>query len=402
MGFINLAVIVGALGYFVDIFDLFLFSTVRVSSLESLNVPKAIALDVSVYLLNCQMVGLLIGGLMWGVLGDRKGRKTILFGSILLYSIANLLNFWVMTVPQYAALRFLAGLGLAGELGAAITLVSESIGQKDRGYGTMIVASFGLLGAVAAALVADWLPWRAAYVVGGSLGLVLLVLRIRLGESGLYQNLKTQDIPRGRLKMLLSPRTRLLKYVQCILVGVPVYFVVGILITFSPEFAKALSINGTVSAANAVLYCYLGSAAGDFLCGFISQRMQNRKKVISISLWLNLALIIAFCMSHESSSRIFYLSCGLLGFTTGFWAVLITMAAEHFGTNLRATITTSVPNFIRGSTIPLTLSFKVLKGMIGVVPSALLIGTIVTIVAQVSLKYLRETYEQDLNFLEAA
>src|SRR5678815_49497 len=136
----RLAVIVAALGYFVDIYDLLIFGIVRADSLKSIGIAPDAQLGPTQLILNTQMIALLLGGILWGVLGDKRGRISVLFGSIILYSLANIANGFVHTVPQYAAARFLAGLGLAGELGGGITLVSESLDEKTRGHGTTIVA----------------------------------------------------------------------------------------------------------------------------------------------------------------------------------------------------------------------------------------------------------------------
>jgi len=396
---LSLPVVIGSLGYFVDIFDLFLFGVVRVSSLTALGVPKSAHLDTGVFLLNMQMIGLLIGGLVWGVLGDKKGRRTILFGSIFLYSVANLLNSQVTSVTAYGVLRFFAGLGLAGELGAAITLVSESLSIKNRGYGTTIVASFGLLGAVAAAWVGENLSWRTAFIVGGILGLCLLILRMTLAESKMFQNAKATNVPRGDLRLLVGSKKRFLKYLQCIFAGVPIYFVVGILITFSPEFGEAAGVHGVV-AGQAILYSYLGAAIGDFLSGMLSQYFKNRRRIVYISLIGSFVMLSVFLLSQNVGLTLFYLMCGLMGLMTGYWAVLITMSAEHFGTNLRATVTTSVPNFVRSAVVPLTIAFKFLKGPLGLTNSALLLGLAVTILGIVSIHFLGETFGADLDYLE--
>lgn len=397
----NAAVIVSALGYFVDIYDLLLFSIVRVTSLKSIGVADEALLSQGVLLLNAQMTGLLLGGILWGVWGDKKGRISVLFGSIFLYSVANIANAFVHDVTSYAILRFIAGIGLAGELGAAITLVSEVMHKDKRGYGTTIVASFGILGAVVAGLVGDFFSWRTAFVVGGVMGLCLLVLRISLFESGMFAKISEQNCRKGDLRMLVFPASRFLKYVRSILIGVPIWFVVGILVTFSPELAKELGISEPIKAGNSVLFCYLGLSLGDLVSGYLSQILKTRKIVVGAFIAITCALTFVYVFGAQGwSSAAFYSLCIGLGFGSGYWAVFVTSAAEQFGTNLRATVTTSAPNFVRGSVVLLTMSFQNLKPSIGLLQSALVVGIVSFIVAGFSLWGLEETFGKELDYLE--
>jgi putative MFS transporter len=377
-----------------------LFGIVRSTSLKELGVATQDQLSTGIFLLNSQMVGLLLGGILWGVLGDKKGRRTVLFGSIILYSLANLLNAAVTSIPAYAAARFLAGLGLAGELGAAVTLVAESLPTQYRGFGTTLVASFGLLGAIAASIVGEWVDWRAAYVIGGMLGLTLLFLRFGLKESVLFSRLESQPVSRGSLGLFFKSPSLGLKLLKCVAVGVPVYFVVGILITFSPEFGAVLKTQGVVVAGRSILFSYIGAAVGDLLSGLLSQYFKNRKKVISFSLWLNLIFIFAFLGLKNLSLPQFYGLCTLLGLTTGYWSVLITTACEQFGTNVRATVTTIVPNFVRASVVPLSLLFRSLKGTFGMIESTVAVAITVTLIAQLSVWRLKESFADELDFVE--
>ena len=396
---IYLAVLVAALGYFVDIYDLLLFSIVRVSSLKSLGVSETELLNKGVLLINCQMAGLLIGGVLWGILGDKKGRLSVLFGSIFLYSIANLCNGWVQTVDQYAVLRFIAGIGLAGELGAGITLVSELMPRQTRGYGTTIVAAFGLLGAVAAALIGDSFEWRVAYFIGGGMGLCLLALRLGLSESRIFSRMKEKNIQTGNFLGLLKSKN-IIKYLSIILIGVPIWFTIGILITFSPEFGRAFHMSVIPSASKAVMFSYLALSLGDLSSGLISQWVQSRKKVILGFILLLLVAIILYFLIAGQSLVIYYSLCGLLGFACGYWALFVTMASEQFGTNIRATVTTTAPNFVRGSVIPLTLSFQFLNPLIGLQISAMVVGGVFLLLALFALSRLEETFSRDLNFHE--
>lgn len=393
-------VLVGALGYFVDIYDLVLFSILRTASLKGLGVPEAELLDTGVRLLNWQMSGLLIGGILWGILGDKRGRLSVLFGSILLYSVANIANAFVTTVDQYAILRFIAGVGLAGELGAAITLVSEVLPKEIRGYGTAIVAGVGLSGAVFAGVVADFLDWKAAYFTGGVLGLLLLFARVRLAESGMFAQVKASTARRGDVLLLFANLSRTWKYLSCILIGVPIWYVVGILVTFSPEIAKSLGAVEPISAGKGILFCYAGVAIGDVASGMISQWIGSRKKVVAVALAIEAILVVSILFSHGFTAAYFYTFCFLMGLATGYWAVFITMASEQFGTNLRATVTTTVPNFVRGSVVLLSLSFKYFQTSFGLAGSALAVFAGTLILALVALASLEETHSRDLNYLE--
>lgn len=397
---LNRAVIVSALGYFVDIYDLLLFSIVRRESLIDLGVPPEELLRQGVFLLNSQMAGLLLGGVLWGILGDKRGRLSVLFGSIFLYSIANIANAFVTDVPTYAILRFVAGVGLAGELGAAITLVSEVMSKETRGYGTAIVAGVGILGAVVAGLVGNAFDWQVAYLVGGSLGLVLLVARLSMVESGMFNSVRAQGVRRGDLRLLLGNRARATKYLHCILIGLPIWFIIGILITLSPEIGEELRIDGAVRASYAVMWSYAGAALGDFSSGFLSQRIRSRWRVVLLFISLAAATVFVYYFARGIPLAAFYGICTALGFFAGYWAVFVTMAAEQFGTNLRSTVAATVPNFIRGSVVPLTLAFQALGGTVGLARSALLVGAGCFLIALYSLRRLEDTYGKDLNYVE--
>jgi MFS family permease len=397
---VALAITVAALGYFVDIYDLILFSIVRVSSLRSLGVPPDQILSQGVLLLNMQMGGMLVGGLIWGVLGDKRGRLSVLFGSIVMYSLANIANGFVQTVPQYAALRFIAGIGLAGELGAGITLVSEIMPSHTRGYGTMIVATVGILGAVVASLIGDAFDWRIAYLIGGGMGIALLVLRIGVAESGMFEGIKRTTAARGDfLSLIRSPKTRG-KYVRVVLVGVPIWYVVGILITFSPEFGRTMGMATVPQAGRAVMFCYIGLAIGDFASGAASQLIKSRNRVVGAFLLMTTAFIALYFAVAHVSLNVFYVVCLLLGVGAGYWAVFVTIASEQFGTNIRATATTTAPNFVRGAVVGLTLLFEGLRPVLGIRGSAMLVGAIALTIAFVSLRGLEESYGKDLNYLE--
>lgn len=396
----SLPVIVAALGYFVDIYDLVLFSIVRVPSLKSLGLQGQELINQGVFLLNMQMVGMLVGGIIWGVLGDRKGRLKIMFGSIFLYSLANLANGMVSSLPAYAVLRLIAGVGLAGELGAGITLVAEVLHKSIRGYGTMIVASVGVSGAILANVIAANFDWRNAFYIGGALGLLLLILRISVVESGMFREMDKKEISRGNFLALFTDRRRFGRYLDSILIGIPTWFVVGILITFSPEFARVLQVTGPVSAGNAVMYCYLGLVLGDFSSGVLSQLFRSRKKVILLFLALTGAGILWYFLASGVTPSHFYGICTFLGFASGYWAIFVTVAAEQFGTNLRATVATTVPNFVRGMVVPITLSFQWARGQFGLEGGAVAVGSLCMLIALFSLYRLEETFHKDLDYFE--
>jgi len=398
---LTLPVIVIAMGYFVDIYDLILFGVVRVESLAELGLDKdGITLWGSI-ILNAQMAGMLIGGILWGILGDKRGRLSVLFASIILYSVANLLNAFVTNVEQYAILRFIAGIGLAGELGAGVTLVAEILPKELRGYGVMTIAAFGVLGVVAAKGVAGYFEWRNAYIIGGVLGFMLLALRFRVRESAMFEHNLSDEIKRGQFFALFTHKKLFTKYIKAIVIGMPLWYVVGILVMFSPEFATALSIQGEVTAGSALMYTYIGLSVGDLASGYLSQQMRSRKKAYTIFMALSLLSVVYYFTLHGASADAFYIAVFLLGVFCGYWALFITMAAEQFGTNIRATVATTVPNFVRGSVVPITSSFMLLKESMGVLGSAATVGTVVFVIALVALYYTRETFHEDLDYIEA-
>lgn len=400
MNKVALLVIVAALGYFVDIYDLVLFAVIRVESLKGIGItdPDAIFSN-GVFLINMQMAGMLIGGILWGIFGDKKGRVAVLFGSILMYSLANIANGFVTDVTTYGIIRFIAGVGLAGELGAGITLVSETMSRENRGYGAMIVATVGILGAIVAAQVADKFSWQTAYFVGGGLGLVLLVLRIGVFESGMYKRMENAVVRKGDFRMLFRGR-RLGKYLNCILIGIPIWYIVAILVTFSPELGRALGVSGTLSAGKAIMYSYIGLSIGDLLSGTLSQLFKTRKKVVFWSITATLVMILTCLLARNISPGTYYFICVLLGVAAGYWAVFLTIASEQFGTNLRSTVTTTTPNFVRGSVVPVTFLFQWLAGSIGIIYSALLIGLATVAIAYWALYHLEETFGRDLDYIE--
>ncbi|HKG05696.1 MAG TPA: MFS transporter [Pedobacter sp.] len=399
-GSVFLLILVAALGYFVDIYDLLLFLIIKNKSLTALGIPADKLTSTGFTLMNWQMAGLLIGGIFWGVVGDKKGRLSVLFGSIIMYSLANIANGFVTSIPAYAALRFIAGIGLAGELGAGITLVSESMSKEKRGYGTMMVAGIGLMGAVAAYIVGDLFEWRTAFFVGGGLGILLLLLRFGVFESGMFERMAKKDVSKGNFFMLFSSRKRFFKYLNCILIAVPLWFVVGILVGAAPEFGKALGAVDVLDNGKGVMFTYIGISLGDFLSGALSQVFKTRKKIVFVFVTLTFGTMLFYLLNTGWTATNFYILCVFFGLFTGYWVVFVTIAAEQFGTNLRATVTTSVPNMVRGSLILVTLLFQFLLVKVGIINAALIIAVFTVGMAYIALYNLDETYGRDLNFVE--
>lgn len=395
-------VIVAALGYFVDIYDLTLFNIVRVPSLKALGFSGNDLLDQGKFLINMQMLGMMLGGIVWGIWGDKKGRLSVLFFTILLYSLANIANAYVTNITQYATMRFIAGFGLAGELGVGVTLVSEVMTTKNRGYGTTMIGFIGILGAVLGYAVTTGFSWKTAYWVGGIQGLLLLILRIYVVESGMFKKAQTEKVSKGNFFMLFNNGERFSKYLYCILIGIPVWYVIGYLITFSDDFAaNVLHINGVVVSGKSVMIHYIGASIGSLLWGVVAQVLQSRKK----SLWMALSLLVicvaAFFSSFGLSSTLFYLIIFLLGIAQGYWIIFVSVSSEQFGTNLRATVTTTVPNFVRGSVILVNLLIGALVPSFGKWSAALYVGILCIALALFSLYKLKETYNKDLDYMES-
>jgi putative MFS transporter len=418
-------IIIAALGYFVDIYDLVLFGVVKAESLATImpDATNELRASTGKFLFNIQMLGMLIGGILWGVLGDKKGRLKVLFGSILLYSVANIANAFVTDIPSYTLIRLIAGIGLAGELGAGITLISELMPKETRGYGTMIVVTFGALGAVTASLVgaegqvvgeyiyklSGWAPenWQVVYLIGGAMGLLLLLMRVGALESGFFQQMDNDpSIRKGQLRLIFGNRNNIVKYLHCISIGIPIWYTVGLLVMNSADnFGPWLGVND-ISNGKAVMYCYLGLSAGDLLAGFLSQWLKSRKKVVRLYLLFSLVVTVLFLgvfHQYNNSASTYYFLCFLLGAGTGYWAIFVTIAAEQFGTNIRSTAANTIPNFVRGSVNLIVLlfsalvSFQVNDGI-----SAMLVGFIFIGLALYSLSQLKETFGKDLNYFEVS
>ncbi len=399
----SLAVLVAALGYFVDIYDLLLFSIIRIPSLKSFGLNDDQIAKDGLFIINIQMIGLLLGGILWGILGDKKGRLKVLFASIIIYSIGNIANGFVHTVDQYALVRFFTGIGLAGELGAGITLVTELLPKEKRGIATSLVAGIGLTGAVVAFFIRENFDWRTCYFIGGGLGFLLLLLRVSVLESGMFKSIEKKDISKGNFLMLFTNKTRFRKYITAIFIGLPTWYVIGILITFSKEFGAKMNIQGTIDPGKSVMYAYAAISVGDLLVGFVSRWFKSRKTALYIFYAITGISIFWFFNLHGASVSQLYLVGALMGFGTGFWAMFVTMAAEQFGTNIRATVATTVPNMVRGSLTLVSILFIWLQGVTGdYLTAGWITGIVVFIIGIVSVVFTDETYNKDLDYIEGA
>jgi len=398
----NITVLVAALGYFVDIYDLLLFQIVRVESLKDMGLSNEQVKSVGEYIISVQMIGLLVGGIIWGVMGDKRGRLSVLFGSIILYSIANIVNGFVQTPNQYAITRFFAGIGLAGELGAGITLVSELVSKEKRGLSTSLVAGIGLTGAVAAYFVSLNFNWRICYFIGGGLGFCLLLLRISVFESGMFNKLKQQQVQRGNFFMFFTNKLRFKKYMLAILIGLPTWYVIGILVAFSNDFGLAFGFSEEVLPKKSTMFAYVAIAIADVVVGLVSQWLGSRKKALFIFYILTIISIIFYFTMQSGTAAGMYVICAALGFSTGFWAIFVTMAAEQFGTNLRATAATTVPNMVRGALPLMLLLFRGLQSLTGdYITAGWITGAVVMAISLVAAWFTEETFGKDLNYVES-
>jgi MFS family permease len=397
----NIAVIVAALGYFVDIYDLLLFGIIRITSLRELGLNDADIAKKGLFILNTQMLGLLIGGILWGILGDKKGRLKVLYASIILYSLGNIANGFVQNVNQYAFIRFITGIGLAGELGAGITLVSELLPKEKRGIGTSLVAGIGLTGAVVAFFLKENFHWRTCYFIGGGLGFVLLVLRVGVLESAMFKSIRHSNIAKGNFFMFFNNGRRFKKYLLCILIGLPTWYVIGILVTFSKEFGEKMGIVGDIDPGKSLMFAYAAISVGDVAVGLVSQWLRSRKKALFIFYGLTvIGIIWFFSIPPGQSPAMLYAACAWLGFGTGFWAIFVTIAAEQFGTNIRATAATTVPNMVRGSLNLISFLFVALQSSMGYVKSGWITGSIIMVITIIAALMTEESFHKDLNYVE--
>lgn len=400
--FFHLTVIVVALGYFVDIFDLTLFNMVRRQSLLDIGIPESELVSKGLFLLNAQMIGMLIGGIFWGQLGDKKGRLSSLFLSIILYSVANLLNAFAQTYEQYAVLRFVAGVGLAGELGVGITLVAELLPKEKRGLGTMFVATIGVLGAVLGGIFVEIFSWRVCYALGGVFGLALLLLRVSVKESTLFKQIEGQEqVNRGNFLDFFRSGSLFKRLLVCTCIGMPFWYVAGIMMPFSPELATNLGVTDPILSSRTVALTYLGLAIGDFLSGWLSQVMQSRKKALYVFQTTCIALILVLYFTVGGRGQMyFYILALIIGIAAGFWALFVTVAAESFGTNIRSTAATSIPNFVRAAVVPMTLVLMPLRQHFEYWQATLIVGIGSFAISISAVYFLKETFGVSLEYVE--
>lgn len=401
-GLLSLPVIVAALGFFVDIFDLLLFGVVRKSSFAELGLSPAEVLSKGELTISIQLIGMVIGGIIWGIIGDKFGRLKVLFGSIVLYSLANIANGFVQDVNMYIIIRFIAGIGLAGELGAGITLTSEILPKEKRGLAGTIIATCGVLGGISAALLSKVITdWRTLYFIGGGMGLLLLVLRISVAESTMFASLEKSTVQRGNYLQFFNNKDRFFRYAKGILIGIPVWFCIGILISFADEFAKRMGVQD-ITPGNAILYQYIGLGFGDITAGLLSHQLKSRKKALYIFYVIFAVFMVLFFTQHNSSAAWFYFICTGLGFGSGISVLYIITSAEQFGTNLRASAATSITNFVRGFTPLLLFIFSLTRGSNNeyYLQAAAVMGVIVMLIAITALYKTKESFGKDLDFVE--
>lgn len=395
------AVLVAALGYFVDVYDIILFSNVRVASLRDLGLGEEEITSVGLSLINIQLVGMLLGGIAFGILGDKRGRLSILFGSIFLYSSATFANAFVTNIETYAILRFIAGFGLAGELGGGITLVNELMSKEKRGLGTMIIATFGIFGGIASGLVSHFMTWQSAYILGGIGGFVLLILRISVKESPLFTQIKQQShVKKGNPFLILKSPTLRNQYLKCLLVGSPFWVFVGLFMAFAPEVGKGLHVIDPIATGLAFLFFNVGLGLGDISSSLLSQLIKSRRKAVMCFLSLSCVCVVTFLSLNEPSANLFYFFCAALGFSSGHWAVFLMMATEQFGTNVRTTVSASLPNFVRAMAIPFSAILVILKPYVGILGGLGIISLTSLVLALIGVYFLNETFAKSLDFVE--
>ena len=396
-----LLISVVSLGYFCDVYDILLFSAVRRPSLMAIGVPAEQLANVGLTLLNWQLVGMLVGGIFWGVLADKKGRRSVLFASIIAYSVATFCNAFVTSVESYQWLRFISGFGLAGELGIGVTMITEVIAKEKRSYAVSILASFGMLGGVLAALVAVKMPWQTSYMVGGGMGILLLIFRLSVADSPMFKKIYASSIGKGNLLQLFGKRELLKKYLLCIAIGAPTYVFAGTFITLSPEYGIKLGLTKPPSAAIALLYFYICLTVFDALSGLLSKKLKSRKKALNIFLGLQIVAVVVYLFLPLKSETDFYLRCGLIGASLGYWTVLCVNAAEQFGINLRSTVATSVPNWSRSFQVPFSFIFKPLAVSLGIIGAGAIVGIASVLIAIIAVFFLPERFEADADYVES-
>lgn len=406
---IALLILVASLGYFVDAYDLIIASVVRSSAIVELGLAQVGTPEHTKYAQlfeYVQSAGILLGGIIFGVYSDKKGRKKALYYSIAIYSIANILNGLLSaSVPfvgtVYCILRFICGFALAAELSIGIVMISETMKAKHRGYGTMIVVSFGILGAVLAAVLFEFIGihWQTLYLIGGIAGVLLLIFRFSVKETNPFLDLENQESERGSWVMIFKNR-RLLKILfNAILLGFPIYFFISIPIKFATDYGKELGL--TIKGTIPIIVFYIAMSVSDIIANYLCQLFENRKKVLYF--YLGLCTISVFLLHFyppTTPEQYFYLFSPLMGFASGYWALLITFTNEQIGTNIRSTYTTAVPNVVRSLFIPIQLLLTVLQPTFGTSTSVFYIGVLAVILALLGLYSLKETWGKNLKFID--
>ncbi|MBI3441231.1 MAG: MFS transporter [Proteobacteria bacterium] len=395
---LNLTILITGLGYFVDSFDAFLLNVIRTPSLKEMGFSGDTLTHAGVLILNWQVTGTLFGGIFWGTLGDKLGRKRALLGSILMYSLGQFANAFVHSVPVYAAVRFVVGFGIAGEVGLGATLVGEVVRTSKRTYSLACFTAIGLLGVVSASLSIELVSWRITCLLGGAGGLVLLFLRHRLFESPLFDALAIEKERRGRFWQILLYRTLLRKWLCCIFILAPNFFITGFLLTLAPEFAKAAGIAMPIKANIALALYFTFAVAGDFMSAYLSERWRSRRRVLFIFMSANTALALVYLFLTPHEPQFFYVLCAIFGFFN-LWAISTTVAIEQMKTGLRATTTTSSMNFARACLVLINLGFIALKPH-GTAEAALMVGALFFTMGFAAIYYLDETYGRPLSDTE--
>lgn len=396
---LSATVVIASLGYFVDVYDMFVFNVVRTSSLSDLKLSGAELTHAGLDISNCQWIGLLLGAYFWGVLGDRIGRKKALLSSVIIYSVGSLLSSGVTDVPTYMFARFITGLGLAGEMGSGIALITERLHFTKRAYGILIFLVFSFCGVLAAAFAGTLLPWRTNYLIGAAGGAVLLLCRFGLPESSMYQSMKNKNLVRGGLRIIFRRKDLRRKYFSGIALLLPGVFVPQIIWTLSPELSKARGLTEPIAAPMVLGLGFSTVILVDIVATSISEKYKSRKLASIVFLLLGLPAFAAYLLWDVRSTTEFYFINCLLAVTFGLWLVNSTWLAENFGTNVRATVATTIPNFTRALTVPMNLAFASLRFM-GLLPDIACMGVVVFALAFIGWLGLPETWGRDVDFNE--
>jgi hypothetical protein len=243
--------------------------------------------------------------------------------------------------------------------------------------------------------------WRTCYYIGGALGLTLLLLRMQVKESVLFKQVKQAGVKRGDFLMFFNNKERALLYLRCIMIGIPAWYIIGVLVTFSDQFGKEFGIEG-IDPGKAIMYQYMAIAFGDLTAGLLSKLLNSRKKALFVFYGITtLFLGLYFGLRGGGSAQNMYWLCAGLGFGTGFSVIYITMSAEQFGTNLRATAAVTIPNMVRGALPLIIILFKGMRNWTGsYVTGAVLTGALLMLIAVYAAIGIRETYNKELDFVE--